>query len=71
MAELVNVAETELGPAGGFGLVLGTGDELEPEFVGLDQRTGPESVHEFGLEAAVGAEYWFGAGAEAGGVSQQ
>lgn len=65
------MAETELGPAGGFGLVLGTGDELEPEFVGLDRRAGPESVHGFGFEAVVGVECWFGAVAEAGGVSQQ
>lgn len=69
MAELVSVAETERGPAGGSGLVLGTGYALEPEFVELERRAGPESVHGFGLEAVVGVEYLFGAGAE--GVSQQ
>lgn len=69
----VHAAETELGLAGGFGLVLWTGDALEPECValaGLDQRAGPESGHRFGLGAGVVVEYWFGAGAEDGGVSQ-
>lgn len=61
------VAEAELGPGGGFGLVLGPGDVPGPEcvaFVGLGHRAEPESVHRFGLDAGVGAEYGFGAAAE-------
>ena len=34
----VSLAETELGPVGGFGLVLGTGGALEPECVAFVAR---------------------------------
>lgn len=73
------VAETELGPGGGFGLVLGPGDAA---FVGLGLgKAGPEFVHGFGLEIGVEVEYGLevgvevecgpglGAGAEVGWVS--
>lgn len=63
------VAETELGPGGGFGLAPGDGLESECEaFVGLGQRAGPESVHGSGFDAGVEVEQGFGAGAEAAWV---
>lgn len=55
------VAEVELGPGGGFELVL------EPEcvaFVGLGHRAEPGSVHRFGFVAGVEAEHGFGFAAE-------
>lgn len=60
------VAETELGPGGGFGLVLEPGDAA---FVGLGRGAGPESVHKFGLELGAEVECGLGAGAEVGWVS--
>lgn len=70
-AETVTVAETELEPAVGFGLVFGTGDVLGPEFAGLGQRAGLESVHGSGLGAGVAVVCWSGAVDEVEGVSQQ